>query len=299
MPENNTEQPYSGLFDRMFDNFTSDNALYASNSLKMLKDMLANPEKCRPRNESERMKQLREKARRFNQEPGLLTGYECDICKNKGVVNEIKDGFEFLHSCSCIRIRENLSRIENCGLKELLDEYTFEKYFASNEWQKHIKTKALEFTNSDVYGKWFYIGGQVGCGKTHICTAMAKQFLDNGITVKYMLWRDEVVNLKAKVNNDEEYSRAIIPYKTVKMLYIDDFFKTMHGETPTQGDVNLAFEILNYRYNNKSLITILSGERTMESLLDIDEAVGSRIYQRTKDYCINISRDVNKNYRLQ
>ena len=67
---------------------------------------------------------------------------------------------------------------------------------------------------------------------------------------------------------------------------------------PTQADVNLAFEIINYRYNDPQLITVISCERDVTELLDIDEAVGSRIYQRTKKYNISVSADNKKNYRL-
>ena len=42
-----------------------------------------------------------------------------------------------------------------------------------------------------------FIGGQVGAGKTHLCTAMVGEFLKRGISAKYMLWRDDALKLKA------------------------------------------------------------------------------------------------------
>lgn len=229
---------------------------------------------------------------------GDLTGYDCPICKNKGNISVLKDGHETLHSCKCMVVRSSLRRIEKSGLKDLLKECTFEKYRALDPWQAHAKEIAKKYVN-DNSGKWFYIGGQVGCGKTHLCTAIVGELLKLGKAARYMLWRDEIVPLKAMVNDDEMYLKTINPLKQIEVLYIDDFFKTEKGKMPTTADINIAFEILNYRYNNPNLITLISSERLMPDIIDIDEAVGSRIYQRTKDYCLNIDYDRSKNYRLK
>jgi DNA replication protein DnaC len=62
--------------------------------------------------------------------------------------------------------------------------------------------------------------------------------------------------------------------------------------------VNLAFEILNYRYANKSL-TLISTEKTIDEIISLDDALGGRIYQMSKNYSMNIAYDRNKNYRLR
>ena len=82
------------------------------------------------------------------------------------------------------------------------------------------------------------------------------------------------------------------------MLYIDDFFKTERGKSPTSGDINIAFELLNYRYINGQLITIISCERDVDEVMRIDEAVGSRIYERTRGNCVCIDSKPGRNYRL-
>ena len=87
-----------------------------------------------------------------------------------------------------------------------------------------------------------------------------------------------------------------------QVLYIDDLFKIGKGQDgrkqrPTSADVNLAFEILNYRYNKPTCITIISSELYAEDILDIDEAIGSRIYERAK--IVNISNDRAKNQRIK
>ena len=115
-----------------------------------------------------------------------------------------------------------------------------------------------------------------------------------------MLWRDEAVKLKAMVNDTVQYEKTMQELKTVEVLYVDDFFKCGQVEggvqKPTAADVNLAFEILNHRYNNPGFITIISSESTLDEIFSIDEAVGGRIGERAQGYVINLSGK-EKNYR--
>lgn len=199
-------------------------------------------------------------------------------------------------------IRGDLQRMERSGLKNLVEQYTFDRFVDQEPFQKKLKAGALDFLrNHD--RQWFFAGGQVGAGKTHLCTAIAVAFLKKGMGVRYMMWCDDSAKLKSVVNDCEEYERRIQPLKTIPVLYIDDFFKTSLDDKgskkmPTQADIRLAFEILNYRYNN-NCITILSSEWTVDEILHCDEAVGSRIYQRTKEHCFVIGQDRRKNYRLK
>lgn len=233
----------------------------------------------------------------FNSQTGKLEGYDCPICKNKGEIMFLKNGYETIRECQCMNVRKTIKRIERSGLKDLMKDYTFEKFIVSSDWQKKAKTMALEFLK-DYENKWFFVGGQVGCGKTHLCTALVGAFIRSGKPAHYMLWRDEVVQLKAVVTDDEAYGKAIRKLKEIEVLYIDDFFKTERGKQPSTAEINIAFELLNYRYNNPRLVTIISSERLIDDIIDIDEAVGSRIYQRSKQYCMIVNYDRSKNYRL-
>lgn len=233
----------------------------------------------------------------YNNSKGALTGYDCPKCHNKGNYMTLKDDEEILRPCECMEKRKMLKAIHDSGLETVLSQYTFKNFSADEDWQKRIKQKALDYI-SDSSGKWFYIGGQVGSGKTHICTAIVGQFIKSGCNAKYMMWRDEIVKLKA-IRNSEDFENLIADYKRIKVLYIDDMFKTEQGKQPTQADIDIAFEIINYRYIHKDLITIFSCEKKVGELLDIDEAVGSRIYERTKEYNIPIGRNISRNYRLK
>lgn len=234
----------------------------------------------------------------MNSVEGKLTGIDCEKCRNKGVIYFWDGIYEKARDCECMEVRQSIKRIERSGLKDALKQCTFQSFCVDDEFQSDMKSKALKYIE-DFNGKWFFAGGQVGCGKTHICTAIVHSFLVGmKKPAKYMQWRDEIPKIKSKANSDE-YERLLKLWKTVKVLYIDDLFKTEQGQKPTIADVNISFEILNYRYRNPDLITVISSEKTIREIVSIDEAVGSRIFEKSKEYCINIGKDVSKNYRLK
>lgn len=249
----------------------------------------------------------------YNAEVGDLNetdGYDCPLCKNKGyIAKPRKSNFGYWYEahcqCKCYETRASIRRMHKSGLKNRIKDCRFDTFETTEKWQSVIKEAAVRFTKDDEH-TWFFIGGMTGCGKTHICTAIARHYLLKGKTVQYMLWRDEVVRLKASVTDAKEYGKLIDEWKKVEVLYIDDLFKTgktSEGELqkPTAADVNIAFEILNYRYNNPELVTIISSESKVTDILDIDEAIAGRIAEKTTPhgYGINIAKDQAKNYRLR
>ena len=107
-----------------------------------------------------------------------------------------------------------------------------------------------------------------------------------------MLWREDSVELKAVTTDKEEYFRRMEPLKKAQCLYIDDLFK---GGTSAP-DLKLAFELLDYRYRN-DLLTIVSTERNLNDLDEIDEGIGSRIREMSQGHRIWIAKDRRKNQR--
>ena len=217
--------------------------------------------------------------------------YDCRVCRNKGYLAKAVEDRVVFADCRCMEVRRAIGRMQRSGLKDVIRDYTFEKFQATQPWQKAIKEAAMEYAEHPA--GWFALCGQSGCGKTHLCTAICRELLLAGKSVRYMLWRDEIVRIK---QGGDDLQKLLDSFKTAEVLYIDDLFKCGDGR-PTAADINYAFEILNYRYNNPKLLTILSSELTEDELLDIDEAVGGRIYERAKAFTIGRSRV--KNYRIR
>lgn len=234
---------------------------------------------------------MEQKAKEINELSGNLGFVNCSVCKNKGYIAVIRNDSLVMRECKCMARRKTLKRIKQSGLMDMLRGYTFAEYKTPEQWQKVAKEKAQEFVKEGS-GKWFMIAGTPGTGKTHICTAIAGELIKANKEVRYMLWRSEAPHLKALVNERETYEREMRELREVDVLYIDDFFKG----TVSDADINLAFEILNARYNARRLLTIISSEKTIEEILDIDEAIGSRIYERSKGFCIKTPA---QNWRLK
>ncbi len=240
----------------------------------------------------------------YNNKKGDLTGYDCPKCKNKGHILVVEDGHEIMHQCSCWTIRKTIRKMEECGLGSLLTLYTFDRYECKEDWQRDAYNKAKAFVTSDKH--WFCMLGESGSGKSHLCTAISRELLKNGYELKYMVWMDESTILKqAKANNPDRYEAMINEIKEMQVLYIDDFLKVGKNEEPTTADINLAMEILNYRYNMaridqaKRYVTIISSERTLEQLFEYDAALGGRIVEMTKPYNLIMLSGAEKNYRLK
>lgn len=218
-----------------------------------------------------------------------LGGVDCPICNNSGYIITVKDGYRTARECECLAKRRSLRRIRLSGMSDMLERYSFQTYQTPDASRVRVKVTAEKFSDADE--GWFFIAGQSGSGKTHICTAICSTLIDKGKEVYYMRWRDESRLLKAIVNS-EEIEAPLDKLKTVSVLYIDDFFKGGCNEA----DIRLAFEILNARYNDSKLRTIISSEIGIEAVLHIDEALGGRIYERSKGFCLQAP---NENWRLK
>lgn len=251
----------------------------------------------------------------FNQREGDLNkydGYDCKECKNRGSFMRLtENGNPVNYPCKCMNARKMLKNLKKSGLSTNLKKLSFDSFIADELWQENLKNSAIDFVKNENPG-WFFVGGQSGCGKTHICTAITACFLRKGKTAHYMLWRDEIAKIKSVVTDFLEYKKLVDELKKVDVLYIDDLFKTGGGSKsgkianveevkPTSADINIAFEIFNFRYTNDKLITVISSEKTISDIVKIDEAIAGRIIEKTgfKRFCNNIQKDPLKNFRFQ
>lgn len=233
----------------------------------------------------------------YNATPGTLDGPPCPVCLNKGLVMELDPEtlVRTVRDCGCMAGRRSLRNLERSGLSKVLDLYTWERWECREPWQQQALEAAQDYAAHP--DGWFLAAGRPGTGKTHLCTAICGDLLRSDREVRYLLWRDFAVQAKAVVNDDAAYRDLLAPYKRVPVLYLDDLFKQGKGTSPTAGDCNLAFELLNSRYIDPAKKTIISTELTIQQLLDVDEAIGSRIYERAKGHYLDLSG--RQNWRLK
>lgn len=242
------------------------------------------------------------KADTINNTPGNLLGHDCPKCLNRGRIAIPRDDGSFcIKECDCMKIRRCVWEMERSGLKNIIKEgKTFDSYTVMEPWQKAIKSGAVNYAEKPE--GWLLFCGQPGSGKTHLCTAVCRHRLLVGDEVRYMPWRDKIAELKAMSLDSERRADIINGFKNAQILYIDDLYKVGKAadgsSNPTGADISLAFEIINHRYINH-LPTIVSTEKTPQELVEIDEAIGSRIIEMAGSNVFSISRDIKRNYRLR
>lgn len=240
------------------------------------------------------------KLERLNNQKGNLTDYDCDICLNKGLVYSkvLINGYEeiIVNDCECQTIRKINRTIKDSGLQEQFVNQTLNNFKVSEKWQKEIIKRAVEFIDEGS-NYWFYIGGQIGSGKTHISTAISKELIDKGNTFKYLRYASDFTSLQKRMRSGypdirENAEHEMNMLLNVDVLYIDDLLKIKNTDN--------LFELIDGRYI-RDKITIFSSELRLREINNIDAAIGTRIYEKTKHgkYLIQIDNDNQKNYRLR
>ena len=223
-------------------------------------------------------------------------GLDCPKCKNKGWVQLLINGYVKMRKCGCVERRNVIMRAKRSGLGEYLDK-DVDDYQVTEQWQANCKAALQDFIeNHSKDNTWFLALGTSGCGKTLMCSIIANHLLyDEGRAVSYVTWTDFISRLKRDVMGDKtnKVSEYLEEIKKVDVLFLDELVKK-YNET----DLKYLIEIINYRYTN-NLKTIITSERVLDDLLDIDEATFGRAVEKCEGYLINIPKDRSKNYRLR
>lgn len=223
----------------------------------------------------------------------------CPICNGIGwIIKKQEHSQPIMTPCKCVE-DEKVKRIwSNSGINTDSLDKSFGNFECWNDKSKELKDKAVQYYKAfniirSKRRNSIMFCGNPGSGKTHISLALANNFLKKGIRVVYMPYRDIVTKLKQNMIDEEYYKKTLSKYQTCEVLLLDDLYKGKVNET----DVNIMFELINYRYLNH-LPVIISTEFNINRLLVFDEAIGSRIYEMCKDYVVEIEGTDN-NYRLR
>ncbi|RDY27428.1 DNA replication protein [Romboutsia weinsteinii] len=211
--------------------------------------------------------------------------YRCSKCRDLTFILNDNEAIP----CECREILISEQILKNSGISEGYRNKTFKNFNYAYDMQildafnsarsyvKDFKGIKNSRNNSIIFM------GQVGSGKTHLCLAIANNFMKYGVGVVYMSYRDSIIQIKQNIMDGEAYNRIIHKYKNASVLLIDDLFK---GSISTS-DINIMFEIINHRYfNNKPII--VSSEKYVQDLLNIDESVGSRILEMCKGRVVEL-----------
>ena len=228
-----------------------------------------------------------------------MTG-SCEKCKGIGwIFLTDEEGNECVKECECQELIRARGRLKASGISDEFQRKGF-KNFDDRKLPllKKARETAIDYCKQfpvikDTRYNSILFMGQVGSGKTHLSMAICNAIMDKYmIAVRYMPYREEIIRIKQKVNDDEDYDSRIKKFKECPVLMIDDLLKGKN----TEADINILFEIINYRYLN-NLPMIISTEKTIDELLSFDEGTMSRILEMSRGHQIEF-KGREYNYRL-
>ncbi|MGL6105780.1 ATP-binding protein [Romboutsia sp.] len=231
----------------------------------------------------------------MNIQENSLTDYKCNLCRDLTFI--IEDNIAT--PCKCREVREAENILKNSGISEAFRKKTFENFNYAFDLQTiEAFNKSTEYisnfknTKLPSREKSILFLGQVGSGKSHLSMAIANKLMENKIGVIYMPYREAITKIKQNILDEEYYIKITNKYKNAKVLLIDDLFKG----SISKSDINIMFEIINHRYFNHMPI-IASSEKNFEELIEIDEAIGSRLVEMSGEYLIEF-KGKRLNYRI-
>lgn len=239
----------------------------------------------------------RETPRKTNPDP--KREYQCPECKDMRFIYVTdENGREMVRKCRCYEIRRSQEMMMSCGISEEFQKKTFDNFDVAGSRQlENAKNKAVQYaehfcdTEHDRHNSIMFFG-QVGAGKSHLGTAVCGRLMQSGVAVIYMAYRNAVTKIKQNIIDEDAYRRELNQYASARVLYIDDLLK---GKL-TDADINIMYEIVNYRYMN-NMPLIISTEKSTGDLLEFDEAIGSRLLEMCRGNIIQL-QGKELNYRL-
>lgn len=229
---------------------------------------------------------------------GKEDGINCDICKNKGYIMVVDGQYQSFTRCSCLRRRDVYKKAKRSGLGKYLNKSLDDYNTLGEDWREKCKRVVDTFIKSHAHDDaWFIACGQNGSGKTLLCSIIANTLLsDKERSVLYVVWTDFISLIKRDMMTDgkaNDVSDRMLEIKNADVLFLDEVLKK-HNDT----DLRYLMEIINYRYTN-DLKTIITSEKLLNELLDIDEATFGRAIEKCEGFMINIPRDRKKDWRLR
>ncbi|GED04339.1 ATP-binding protein [Bacillus atrophaeus] len=230
--------------------------------------------------------------------------YECTKCKDQLGYIENRDGYEVWVRCKCIERRRIRKLMNSSDITAEFEKLQFKNFTTEGKPAvlKDAYDTAVEYYKGfdsirGTRSNSIALLGQPGSGKTHLLTAISNKLIKSkNIAVQYFPYVEGFNDLKDDFDKLEEKLNRM---KEIEVLFIDDLFKPMNGKPrATDWQVEQTYSVINYRYLNHKPV-LISSELDIEKLVEIDEALGTRIYEMCADYCVIIKGDrMLLNHRL-
>lgn len=231
--------------------------------------------------------------------------YVCEKCQDRTGFIVVNDGVEYWRDCSCLSWRKSERIIKSSEITDQFKSIGFGSFITEGKPQviSDMYECAIGYYKSfdevrNTRRNGAALLGQPGAGKTHLLMAVANNLMQKkGVPVLYFPYVEGFNDLKDDFDKLEEKLERM---KRVDVLFIDDLFKPAKGKPrATDWQVEQTYAVINHRYLNHKPI-LISSELTVDQLCDVDEALGTRIYEMCKDFTVVVQGDRKQlNHRLE
>lgn len=241
-------------------------------------------------------KNLLKRAKKLMESATLVPdSYNCPKCRDRGYIFETRENnCDVAIPCQCLAKKQVFEKLEKCGLSSAFKKKTFANYVCEGQYQIKAKSQVLKFCLNFKENKdSLLICGRPGTGKTHLGIASMLKLISDNVTCRYVEYNNMMVNLKQSINDEENHMREMEKYTNPTVLFMDDFLK---GKA-TPADLSYIYRIINTRYLQEKPM-IISTEKSVEEILDFDEAVGSRIVEMAGENVVVFDGN-SDNHRLR
>lgn len=232
------------------------------------------------------------------------TQYECPKCQDRQGFLENREYGEVWVRCDCIEWRKAQRLMKSSEITDEFKKLGFQNFITDGKHELVLAAYecALSYFQSfkeirEQRQNSIALLGQPGVGKTHLLTAIANNLIRRlHVPILYFPFVEGFNDLKDDFDKLEEKLERM---KQIDVLFIDDLFKPVNGKPrATDWQVEQVYAVVNHRYLNHKPIMI-SSELDIDKICDIDEALGTRIYEMCRDYCVVIKGDRKElNHRL-
>lgn len=232
--------------------------------------------------------------------------YTCSICQDRQIIYDPVRNVG--RQCKCVEARRIQRIFKNSSISLEFQKLRLHSY--KTEGRHHLVKRAklcaqeyLEhfFEIREQKDNFLMFLGDSGAGKTHLICSVANELMKKGITCLYFPYVEGFKMLKRDLNSLEEKVHLM---RTVDVLLLDDMFKKKKGKPPTDFEFDVMFDVINDRYLTHRPI-LISSELDRDGLIDIDEALASRIIERSKGHTVTFrltpeekERGLTLNYRF-
>lgn len=218
----------------------------------------------------------------------------------------ISEDFTSAKPCLCMEKKKIERMFKSSHITEEFQKLGFQNFHTENRPASvlHAKESALAYLKhfEEIRGERqnsIALLGPPGSGKTHLLMAISNNLMRKGIPAMYFPYVEGFNDIKDDLDQLETKIGAM---KRVDVLYIDDLYKGR--KSPTDFMIEQLFAVVNFRYLNHMPIMV-SSERDIDGICQVDMAIGSRIYEMSKRYTVLLGvEDTEKeagielNYRL-